>query len=70
MNNTSKYYSTQRPISPGTYPSGKKIREIVSFFSRRFVEEIGRMAWGYIIFEEPISEKEATDYELVKAPDK
>ncbi len=62
-----KYYSTQRPVSIGTFPSGKNVRMIVNFADRSYVDSIGRMAYGYIIFAEPLSEKEASDYELTEA---
>ncbi|MCC8066811.1 MAG: hypothetical protein LIO94_06890 [Clostridiales bacterium] len=62
-----KYYSTQRPISIGTFPSGHKIEALVNFDQRSFVENIGRPAWGYIIFKDELTEDEAKQYELVKA---
>lgn len=63
-----KYYSTQRPVSIGTFPSGKDVRMIVNFDNRSYVDAIGRMAYGYIVFDEPLSDKEVTDYELTAAP--
>ena len=63
-----KYYSTQRPVSIGTFPSGKDVRMIVNFDNRSYVDSIGRMAYGYIIFSEPLSEKEAAEYALTAAP--
>ena len=63
-----KYYSTQRPVSIGTFPSGKDVMMIVNFDNRSYVDSIGRMAYGYIVFAEPLSEKEASDYELTAAP--
>ena len=63
-----KYYSTQRPVSVGTFPSGKDVRMIVNFDNRLYVDSIGCMAYGYIVFAEPLSEKEASDYELTAAP--
>ncbi len=62
-----KYYSTQRPVSVGTFPSGKDVRMIVNFDNRSYVDAIGCMAYGYIVFAEPLSEKEASDYELTAA---
>ena len=41
-----KYYSTQRPVSPGTFPREGAGR-IVNFDNKQFCEEIGRDAWGY-----------------------
>lgn len=65
-----RYYSTQRPVGPGTYPqsSDYPVVNVVNYDERVFVEEIDRGAWGYIEFERPLSLKQAEDYELVKAP--
>ena len=61
-----RYYSTQRPIGPGTIPSVPKPAEIQNFDSRQQVESICRPAWGYVDYEEPLDEKTAADYELVR----
>ncbi|MCD7955291.1 MAG: hypothetical protein LUE63_07955 [Lachnospiraceae bacterium] len=61
-----RYYSTQRPVSLGTFPGGHKVKEIFNFDERTFVESIGRKAWGWIEFEGELSEKEAANYELVR----
>lgn len=61
-----KYYSTQRPVMPGSFPKGT-IREIKNFDSRIYCEEIGREAWGYIDYSEPIKPEAAKAYELVPA---
>ena len=44
-----RYYSTQRPIMPGSYPkpAGNPVVEIRNFDARVFCGEIGREAWGY-----------------------
>ena len=61
-----RYYSTQRPVAPGSYPKpqGNKVERVVNFPSRTYVCEIWGQAWGYIDHEKPLSEKEAADYEL------
>lgn len=61
-----KYYSTQRPVTPGSFPKpvGNRIIEIVNFDSREEVEAIGRNAWGYIEYENPLTEQQARSYEL------
>lgn len=58
-----KYYSTQRPVSPGTFPREGAGR-IVNFDNKQFCEEIGCDAWGYIKYEEPLSAAQAEAYEL------
>ena len=51
-----RYYSTQRPISPGSFPqrTWNKVLEIHNFDQKTYCEEIGREAWGYIDYEKPI----------------
>ena len=60
------YYSIYRPIGPGTIPSIPKPVNIENFDRREFVEAIGRSAWGYVEYEEPLDDKTVADYELVK----
>ena len=65
---TYKYYSPQRPVSPGTFP-GKPI-EIVNYDNRQWVKdetfENGEVcAWGYLIYEHELSETECDNYELM-----
>ena len=60
-----RYYSTQRPIMPGSYPCRDKVVSITNFDTRTFCEDIGLEAYGYIEYSEPLSESEAGNYELV-----
>lgn len=60
-----KYYSTMRPISIGTFPDNGTIIEILNFSTQQMVESIGKMAWGYINYGKPLTEKQISDYELV-----
>lgn len=62
-----RYYSTQRPITPGSYPRprGNRVVKIVNFVNRTHCEELGRKAWGYIEYGQPLTEKEAANCELV-----
>lgn len=60
-----RYYSTQRPIGPGTFPGSYGVVEIHNFDRRTFCEEIGREAWGYIEFvADKIPDDIAKQYEL------
>lgn len=63
-----RYYSTQRPVMPGSFPksAGNKIERIVNFPARTYVDTIWRQAWGYIDYEKPLTKKEAADYELIE----
>lgn len=60
-----RYYSTQRPILPGGYPRKATVEEIHNFDTKTFCEEIGREAWGYVEYLEPLTNEEAEAYELV-----
>lgn len=64
-----RYYSTQRPVGPGTYPCEDLAVEIVNFESRQYVEKIGRKAWGYVDYAVDLIPKVAATYEMVKAGD-
>jgi len=59
-----RYYLTQRPPAPGTFP-GKPIA-LEAFDQKSFVEEIGRPAWGWVEYEAPLTPKQAANYELTK----
>ncbi len=60
-----RYYSTQRPVMPGGFPEKGKVENIVNFDKRKYCAEIEREAWGYIDYKEPLTEKQASNYELV-----
>lgn len=59
-----RYYSTQRPVGPGTYPRQGGTETVTNFNGKIFCEEIGREAWGYIEYREPITSEQARAYEL------
>lgn len=64
-----RYYSTQRPLAQGTFPKKDGRETIVNFMSNQgkvYCEEVDCYAWGYIEYPEPLSKKEADDYELVE----
>lgn len=59
-----RYYSTQRPLEPGTFPRQDVPESIVNFNGKVFCEEIGREARGYVAYREAITEKQTHEYEL------
>lgn len=61
-----KYYSTQRPVMPGTFPKpeGNKVLNIANFDDKTYCAEIGREAWGFIEYERPLDPKQEASYEL------
>lgn len=61
-----KYYSTQRPVASGTYPKPKNnpAMFIHNFNERKYIAEIGRMAWGYVEYDKPLTNEDIDGYEL------
>ena len=59
-----RYYSTQRPVMPGSYPKSGAVEKIHNFDNKTFCEEIGREAWGYIDYKEALTKEQAEAYEL------
>ena len=64
-------YSTQRPVDIGTFPKPpyNKPDEIFNYDQRIPVENGSFLAWGYLTYTRPLTEKQASDYELRPAPD-
>jgi hypothetical protein len=60
-----RYYLTQRPPSPGAFPG--KPANMEAYDQKAYVEEIGRPAWGWVEYREPLTEKQAAEYELTRA---
>ena len=60
------YYSTQRPVSIGTYPNSpdNPPTEIKNFDTRLLVENGTFRAWGTITYTKPLSELDVKGYEL------
>lgn len=64
--NKYKYYSLRRPVDIGTYPkeNDNVPIEIVNFDSRIFVENEAFQAWGYLVYNQVLTEQQIYDYEL------
>lgn len=60
-----RYYSTQRPVMPGGFPKKEAVAKIENFDTKTFCEEIGREAWGFIEYQEPLTKEQAVAYELI-----
>ena len=66
-----KYYSTQRPVDIGTFPkteANTPVR-IVNFDVRESVESGNIRAWGFLIYDAPLTYEQIDKYELKAAPD-
>ena len=61
-----KYFSINRPIGLGTYPNTEKVLEIMNFDKAVYCSEIGRSAWGYIVFENKLDEYSVKQYDLME----
>lgn len=62
-----RYYSTLRPVAPGSYPMTDKVVKIENYDDRTFIDEISHEAWGYIEYSEELPEEIAASYDLIKA---
>lgn len=62
------YYSVNRPLTPGSIPNNKRVINVVNFDEKKYVDEIGRTAYGYVEASSLIRDYE--DYELVIAKPK
>ena len=60
-----RYYSTHRPVGPGTYPRAGA-REIHNYEDRQYVRDAGREVWGYIEYDRELTPEETRSYELVE----
>ena len=59
------YYSTQRPIAPGTHPK-EGVIQLHNYDKRSPVHTPTGIkdAWGYLIYNRELTLKEVCDYEL------
>lgn len=66
-----QYYSTQRPVDIGTFPKPPHNApdEIVNYDQRIPVEGCAFRALGHLTYTKPLTEKQASDYELRPAKD-
>lgn len=54
-----RYYSTLRPIGIGTCPGN--FTDFENFDRRKHVDEIGREAWGWVEYAEPLENPDKYD---------
>lgn len=58
-----RYFSTQRPVVPGTFPK-KSGCEISNYPQKIYIDGSGFSAWGHIDYKEPLTIAEVKEYEL------
>lgn len=65
-----RYYSTQRPCGPGSFPRANGYETVVNFDEPVFCNEIRRYAWGYIDYPQAVRKEQAEHYDLTPGGDK
>ena len=60
------YYCLYHPPVPGAIPRG--VSRIVAYDERKYIEEIGREAWGYLEYAKPLTPQQVIEYELAVKP--
>lgn len=65
-----RYYSTQRPVDIGTFPSpkGNPPVDVANYAKRSLVEDGAIRAWGELVYAMPLTKGQMDDYELRAAP--
>lgn len=62
-----KYFCPMRPPTLGAVPK-EGLQYVESFKAQKFVRCIKRLAWGYAVYNRPLTAEEIADYELIPAP--
>ncbi len=60
-----RYYLTQRPPMPGTFP--RLAKNVVSYEDRIEIPNLTSRVWGYVEYEAPLKLKQIREYELREA---
>lgn len=61
-----RYFTLYRPPMLGAIPSGAV--EVFSYDDRHYVEDVRHDAWGYAVYDHPLTEAQISDYELAPDP--
>ena len=59
-----KYYSSLRPIGPGTFPKDG-MTGFKNYDRRTFVKSVNHEAWGEIFYDRQLTEKEIFSYNFI-----
>ena len=64
-----RYYATQRPVMPGSVPSGEnRPINVMNYDKREPVCAGAMLAWGYVEYAKPLTEQQMKSYELKMEP--
>lgn len=61
-----RYYCIMRPPKNDWLPH--TILEEESFEERRYIPDIDRMAWGWVVYTRELTPQEISDYGLIREP--
>ena len=62
-----KYFFLFRPVSIGTFPK-EGLVDFKNYDKRRYVPEIDHNAWGYLLYDRKLTEKEIHSYDFMPMP--
>lgn len=64
---STKYYSPNRPLTPGTFPNrkGLEVIEVRNFDSPLPIKGASRPVWGWVEYEGSLTPEEIEQYELL-----
>ena len=62
-----KYFCPMRPPTLGAVPK-EGLQYVESFKAQKYVRCIGRLAWGYAVYNRLLTADEVADYELIAVP--
>lgn len=63
-----KYFCPMRPPTLGAVPKDG-LCYVEPFWVRKYVKCIGRLAWGYAVYNRELTADEVAEYELIAAPE-
>lgn len=66
--NECKYFCPMRPPTLGAVPK-EGLQYVEPFRVRKYVKCIGRLAWGYAVYNRELTADEVAEYELIPAPE-
>lgn len=58
-----RYFTLYRPPMPGAVPKG--FTGCGSFSERTYIERLHRSVWGWVEYDQPLSDADIRDYELL-----
>ena len=60
-----RYYLPFRPPMPGTVPNSSRVAAVEDFGGKKSVPGVGE-AWGYVEYEQQLTDEQIKSYELIE----